>query len=287
MNQPQQPEIYFHVGLGKVASTYLQYRFFPKLLNVHYIQRTRYKKAQSIIEKTNHAKYLVSREFDRQLEQEVARFAQDFPNARPILLLRRHEEWIASQYRRKVKNGESRPLEEFLDLTNDRGRWQIRDLYLMPKVRALEQAFSHKPLVLFHDDLKNAPFAFFDALADYMGATYNLDAISMKPFHASYSHKQLKVMRKWGSRVFNKKRQLPQQAVAKWFKRRSEMLVSYLILYSALLMPDAWVRNETLYSQAYLNKIREYYQDDWEQCVQYARANNPEEVKAIIGEGSL
>ena len=49
----KQPEIYFHVGLGKVASTYLQHRFFPKLKGIHYIKSTRYRRSLQIIKDTN------------------------------------------------------------------------------------------------------------------------------------------------------------------------------------------------------------------------------------------
>ena len=66
MNQStHQPEIYFHVGLGKVASTYLQHRFFPRLKGIHYIKSTRYRRSPQIIKDTNYDKYFISREFDR------------------------------------------------------------------------------------------------------------------------------------------------------------------------------------------------------------------------------
>jgi len=44
-------EVYFHVGLGKTASTYLQYQLFPKLKGIKYFQRSSYKRYHKIIEK--------------------------------------------------------------------------------------------------------------------------------------------------------------------------------------------------------------------------------------------
>lgn len=277
------PTIYFHVGLGKVASTYLQYRFFPKLKGIQYIQRTRFKRSSRIIDNGHSDKYLISREFDRQLEQKVAEFAQYYPMTRSILLLRRHDAWLASQYRRHVKNGSSRSVEEFFDLTHDSGPWRINDLYFMPKIRALEHYFAYKPIVLFYEDLKEKPFQFFDALASYMAADYNKASISLKPFHTSYNEKQLKVMRKWGSKFFYKDRQLPTQPVAKWIKRRSEMALSYAILYGGLALPAKMVADEELYPRHYLDNIREYYQDDWQQCINYARQNNPHQIESYFG----
>ncbi len=97
------PEIIFHVGLGKTGSSYLQQHFFPKLKGIHYIPTSRYRFSPKIITKRHHQKYLVSREFDRQFDREVEWFSAMYPDARPVMVLRRHDSWIASQYRRQVK----------------------------------------------------------------------------------------------------------------------------------------------------------------------------------------
>ncbi len=279
LSESETPTIYFHVGLGKVASTYLQYRFFPKLHGIYYIQRTKYQKATRLIQSANHDKYLLSREFDRQLEEQVAAFGSFFPHTKPILLLRRHDEWLASQYRRHVKNGSNRSLKQFVDIEQDNGYWRINDLYFMPKIRAMEKAFTAKPLVLFYDDFTNDPFAFFNALATYMNVDYDKHAISLQPFHTSYNDKQLKVMRKWGSRLFQTNRQLPRHPFAKWIARRAEMMLSYTILYGGLMVPASFVEDVALYPKDYLERVRLFYQDDWQQCIDYARANNPPEIE--------
>jgi hypothetical protein len=265
------PWIYFHVGLGKVASTYLQYRFFPKLQGIRYIQRTLYRRAPQLIRKEQATRYLVSREFDRQLPDEVAWFSQCFRNVRPILLLRRHDAWIASQYRRYLKNGGRATMEAFLDLEKDQGRWQLEEVRFMRYIQALEQAFDFPPLVLFHEDFKANPQAFFRYLAEEMDVTYDPHSIDLQPFHASYTEKQLRYMRKYGSRLFRKGRALPRQPVARWLKRRSEMLLSYTLLYGSQLLPEEWVQDVELYPPDYLRAIREYYQADWEACCAYAQ----------------
>lgn len=271
MTPKASPWIYFHVGLGKVASTYLQYRFFPKLQGLRYIQRTQYRKAPAIIQKEGHSKYLVSREFDRQLPAEVAWFGQYFKDVQPIILLRRHDEWIASQYRRYLKNGGSLRLEDFLDLNQNQGRWKLEEVRFMTYIRTLERTFTFKPLVFFHTDFKAVPSQFFHQLAEAMGATYDPASINQQPFHTSYTDKQLRFMRKYGSKLFRPERTLPQQPLARWLKRRSEMLVSYGLLYSSLILPASWVADIELYPPDYLKAIRDYYQDDWEACCAYAQ----------------
>ncbi len=266
----EKPEVFFHVGLGKVASTFLQYRFFPKLKNLCYIQRTKYRKAPRIIQKGLYDRYLVSREFDRQLPQEALWFSSYFPDAQPIILLRRHDQWIASQYRRFLKNGGQLKLEQFLDLDEDKGRWKEREVYFMPYIKVLEQYFSKPPMVFFYEEFQSAPKAFLDILAHSMNAVYDWESIDNSPFHTSYDEKQLKFMRKYGSHFFRKNKALPSNNLARWLMRRTEMLKSYFLLYSALLFPREWVADEELFSPDYLERIRKFYRDDWIACQVYA-----------------
>lgn len=268
-------EIYFHVGLGKVASTYLQYAFFPKLKGIYYIQRTRYKRSKAIISQTSHQKYLVSREFDQQLEEEVLDFSKTFPQARPILLLRRHDGWIASQYRRYVKNGGHKSFTEFFDAEGDKGFWKHRDACFFDKVQILEESFAHKPLVLFHEDLRKDPQRFFQVLAGYMGASYNPKAVSLDAVHPSYSEKQLRFIHVFSKFAFKENPQWHRNPVVHWLQRRSRLLLSYMFLYAALLLPEKWAGKEELTPKSELEKIRQRFSDDWEKCQAYALAHNP------------
>ncbi len=52
-------KIYFHVGLAKTGSTFVQNNFFPKLKNIKYISTHKYKKCINIIKNTNYKSYLI------------------------------------------------------------------------------------------------------------------------------------------------------------------------------------------------------------------------------------
>jgi len=65
---------------------------------------------------------------------------------------------------------------------------------MFTKVQIIEQYFRHKPLVLFHEDLAQAPFDVFDKMALFMGSAYDRERISLQPVHTSYRDKQLQVM---------------------------------------------------------------------------------------------
>ena len=271
----EEKEIFFHVGLAKTASTWLQSKVFPKFRGIYYVKNTSYHRYASIIDPSQHPKYLVSREFDRQLEREVGRFAARYPRAHPIIVLRRHDSWIASQYRRRVKNGFGLPFESFFDLEQDQGYWKQSDLYLLPKLQVLEKYFPQKPLVLFYEDLKAEPITFVDKMARYCGVEFDKNQISLNPFHTSYADKQLKVLRSVSRHLFSPVQQFSGPRGWRRIQKFSRSLVVYSILYPSSLLPEAWTPKEDLIPNELLDKIRIQYADDFRQCHEYAECNNP------------
>jgi len=278
---PANRQIYFHVGLAKTASTWLQHKVFPKFRGIYYVKNTRYHHYASIINKSHHPKYLVSREFDRQLEREASRFALLYPDAYPIIVLRRHDTWIASQYRRRVKNGFGLSFEAFLDLDQDKGYWKQSDLYLFPKLQVLEKYFSQKSLILFYEDLQSNPIAFVDKIAGYCGAEYAQDHISLVHAHPSYSDKQLKVLRRVSRHLFSPVQEFSGPRAWRRIQKLSRSLAIYSILYPSLLFPDAWSPKEALISNEQLEMIRNKYSDDWQRCLDYAKLNELPSMKSI------
>ncbi|MFY0606011.1 MAG: sulfotransferase domain-containing protein [Cyclobacteriaceae bacterium] len=258
----EQPTIYFHVGLGKVASTYLQTEVFPKLQGIHYISTHRYKKSTEIIPRLDAKKTLVSREFDRQLEEEVRWFTTSYPQARIIMVLRRHDHWIASQYKRHVKNGYYHPFESFLDLVNDHGYWGKKELNYSAKWEIIEECCEHAPLVLYYDDLKNDPQRFLNDLTSYLGVEKPTN-ISTRVVHRSFEEKQLKVLRSFCRKFI---RVVPTNHTNKWkhwLLYRPVWLCYHLILYVSLLIPDFLVSNEPLIPQESLDQVRKEFDEDW------------------------
>lgn len=254
-------EIYFHVGLGKVASTYLQQAVFPRLQGVHYISTHSYRKSKAIIPRLSAEKVLVSREFDRQLEEEVRWFTSTYPQARVIILLRRHGDWIASQYKRHVKNGWYGSFEAFLDLENDAGYWKQKDLCYAPMLRVISECCTHPPLVLFYDDLKSNPEAFLNSLAGFMDVP--APQVTDKVIHPSFSEKQLKVLRTFCRKVVRRVPINYQHKWKHWLLYRPVWAFYHLILYGAALLPDRWVGEEPLIDPASLEEVNRKFEADW------------------------
>lgn len=271
-NQPPK-QVFFHIGLGKTASTYLQYKFFPKLRGIYYIQRTKYKKSPRIIARKNHHKFLVSREFDRQMERETKWFAGFYPHAKIIIILRQQDQWIASQYRRYIKNGGFLPFNQFIDLQNNEGIWDPKELEFYQKLLQVERTFGSKPLVLFHKDLKKDPHAFFNQICEFTGTSYDPNEIVLNPSHKSYSEKQLIILRKINRFLFSRHPRPIKNRIIHWLRFRSKWLFLHLLLYIIQLVPQAVTRNEVLIPEQDLNNIKSYYREDWDKCIQYAAQN--------------
>jgi len=269
MQEQQVHQIYFHVGLGKTASTYLQNKVFNRLEGITYVHPGRFRRWKQILAGLPTQKVFLSREMDQQLEREVKKFAAIYPDTHAIIVLRRNDQWIASQYRRFLKNGYPYTFTEYFDVEKNTGYWKVADAMFYPKIEILEQYFTTKPLVLFYDDLKKDTFAFIDKIAQYCGSTYDKSTISLEPHHTSYEEKQLKVMLKVSKYIFTKNPVYAGPRIFTWIRRRSRMLLCYIILYAALLVPSRLLSKKPLIPSEELEKVRKYFEDDWQRCLLY------------------
>jgi hypothetical protein len=267
-------EIYFHVGTGKTGTTFLQYRVFPKLVGIQYIQRTQYHKAVEIIARSKHKRILVSREFDQQLEFEISRFSARIPYARPIIVFRRHDSYIASQYRRFIKNGFTGSFSAFFDVINDTGKFKKHDLEYCRQVKLLQDHFSEPPVVLIYDDLQRDPKKFIESLAARMNTTIEFRKVDTSSKHRSYSEKQLKALRFVATRINLLKGRRFKNNVLDLFSRLYLATIRYGTLYLSTLFPDSWFSPEPLITQQELEAVRLFYEADWNRCKELANVGH-------------
>jgi len=267
-----QPEIYFHVGLPKTASTFLQKKVFPALQGLHYIKKHDFKYRDTIIAKSQAERVLLSVEMKFDFAPDIKQIkdvAAKYPETTPIIFLRRHSSWLGSKYKyyiRKHGNGE---FDHFFDFEHNNGIFKYENLSFYSKIKKLEEIFHNEPIVFFQEELKKAPFEVIDQLAAALGVSYNKDDINISNVKTSYSEKQLKVVRKFNRHyVFNK------QKVKPGFRRFAYKKFSGLLLHSAsflaLLIPDALMDNKPLIPKDVLEKVDDYYNQDWDKCVSYA-----------------
>ena len=256
-------EIYFHVGLAKTGSTFLQKKFFPFLNDIKYINTHKYRKCIKIINNTNYKSYLISREFDRQFEKEVKNFTEHFPQTKIIIIFRRHDKWITSQYKRYVKNGWHWNFEDFYEISGN-GYWKDSELFYKNKLDLIKKYTIYKPLILNFDELKINPHNFFNKIINYTNASYKKNSISLNIVHKSFSEKQLLFLRAY-CRKF--KKNVPEYYVddklKHWLFYRPWWLYFHLIMYFSVIIPSTFFVKNPLVNKSYILKIKNKFKDDW------------------------
>jgi len=273
---PNEYQIFYHVGLGKAASTYLQNQIFPKLEGIRYIPRDRYRGYRGLIDRSRDQRYLISREAAYRLTQRLDEFAAFKADARIILVLRRHDGWIASHYRRYLKNGGSMNFERYADLDSPEPLvWGEGQMRFMPMIEAIEKRFNSSPLVLFHEELKTDPFTLIDKLCAFTGARYRRDQINLSAVHSSWSDNQLKIMRRTGKHLFSKIPKPARHPGLHRVQRRLRLWACYGILGAAKLVPESLLDPSPLIDPDSLDRIRTHFAEDWRVCHEYAQTHNP------------
>ena len=273
--EPVEKNVTFHIGLGKTGSTYLQHKFFPKLKGVEYIPSSKYRRVFDLLEKRSEGNYFVSREFDHQLRRECTKIARHYPDAKIIMVLRPPASWIASQYRRFAKNGTHETFREFFDVENDTGRWKRQELCFSEHITFLEETFRTKPLVLFHDELKYAPHIFMKKISAYAGAEYDENDISLAPVHQSHSEKRLKMMRKYGHKFLPREQHYSNNYLLHKLQWRWKQIKVHTLMMSSVFFQNSHFADVEVIPEDQLEKITEFFKEDYERCKAWAAANNP------------
>ena len=274
-------EIYFHVGLAKTGSTFLQKNFFPYLKNIKYISTHDYINCIDIINKTNYKSYLISREFDKQFEREIRKFISYFPDTKIIVVFRRHDQWITSQYKRAVKNGWYWDFKNYYNINNN-GIWKNSDLTYMNKLKIIKKYSKSKPLILKFEELKKNPFNYLNKISNYTDSKYLKTQILLKNVHKSYSEKQLIFLKKF-CKIFKKtppiyydyqeitldKTISNTNRIKHWLYYRPWWLLFHLVMYTSLLIPKSLIVKNALINKNDLAEIKKKFKEDWKKVFEY------------------
>lgn len=270
------PEVFFHVGAGRAASRWLQERVFPHFRGVRYVPRTRFRQSAKVVRRGGNLPLLVSRQLGyRDFTPAVEWFAGVAPAARPILVLRRHDEWLKSVYLREIKELRYVPFEAFIDFERDEGVRPGSSALFRERIRVLEDHFEHRPLVLFFDGLVADPRAFVRTIADYVGASYDEARISFRPSNRSYRDRQYRFLREVRRRWPAKRSAEPAPAALRWLRVRSRRLAWHAGVALGRVAPERILSSDPLLTDEQLSRVRAFYEADWQACVDYARRHNP------------
>jgi hypothetical protein len=258
-------EIYFHVGVERTGTKYLQKSIFPSYKKLHFINKDRYPETKEIILKKEHKRYLVSMELNlnSHFEVEVNDFLSAFPQARIIMVMRPLSGWLVSHYKRIVKNGFNIRFDELWN-QNGESVFDPEEIKYRPKIEFLESKIQKPPLYLIHGDLRKNPLEFLKRLADYVGEEFDESTVSLKPVHTSYNDRQLKALR-WVMKYVNISRSKPYSSdLRNRLYRLRVDAIRYFVMYLAKILPDSFFSNQPLVSKKEKKEVADYYQEDWQ-----------------------
>lgn len=265
---------YFHVGLPKTASTFLQRRVFPHFKNIHYIKKHDFKRHEDLVRKSPYQSILLSIELiphpgNESAQEKIDRVNKNFDNVYPILILRHHSSWLRSRYKYYIRKHGREEFPDYIDAKTPQGREILQILHFYPKIKHLEKSFGQRPLVLFQEELKKAPIDTIKVIAEHTGASFNEKDIKLSTVKKSYSEHQLKWVRKFNRTYTYRPKAIKSRFGRKLYKKTIQFFL-HAIAYTGNILPDPEHGTDLIPDQQ-LKKIDEEYQNDWQKCVDYAR----------------
>jgi hypothetical protein len=264
--------VFFHVGLPKTASTFLQLNVFPKFQGIGFIKKHDFKRKDSLIEHSSHDRILLSIELDldgKGGKEKVNDVAEKYNNVFPIIVLRKHGSWLSSKYKYYLRKHGYRKFEDFYHPEGENGVLSDQNLQFYPKIEMLSQKFKNRPLVLFQEELKNKPFKIIDLLAEYTGASYSKNDIRIKTVKKAYSAKQLKLVRRF-NKFYNFNKSGIKTKTMRFAYKKVSGLFLHTVAYLGALVPERAFKNETLIPKERVKEVNDAFQHDWQKCIDYA-----------------
>lgn len=267
----KEAEVYFHLGMSKVASTYFQELVFPNLADVNYFPKHRFKRFKNLSPAEREGKLLFSSEKDKRIVEAVEEIVAVFPDARIILFVRRHDDWLLSRYKYRIRKNGGEHFSEFFDLETDSGLWKKDTLLYRNKIEAIEKLCTSRPLILSYDLLKKSPGEFIGKLTSFMGTSLKAPLRKKRSINTAFNEKQLIFLRRFNRFYPYRQHHFRNKNCNKIYEKYRQFLL-HAVAFLLHLVPGFLVRNKTLLDEAdkiSLTRIREYYADDWKFCKEY------------------
>ena len=265
---------FFHVGLPKTASTFLQRRVFPFFQHIHYIKKHDFKKQEKYLQDHSDLPFLLSVEFfpnatDKYTIEKIEQVKNNFDKVYPIIVFRKHSSWLRSRYKYHIRKHGSSDFNQYIDPDTTKGRQVKNSLQFYQNITLLEKSFGTRPLVLFQEEIKNSPHETVRLIAGYTGAKFEAAQIRPSIVKQSYSEHQLKWVRKFNKIYPFQPQKIHSPVLKKTYKKISQFFL-HTVAFFGNFLPDP-EREKELIPSWEINKIDEEFREDWEKCKAYAK----------------
>lgn len=265
-------QIFFHVGMPKTASTFLQRNVFPHFQNLYFIKKHDFRNHQHLIAASEADKILLSIELNLDAKrgyEKMVQVAQHYPGTQPVIVLRKHSSWLKSKYKYYLRKHGVATFWNYFDPNHESGEIIPQNLRYYDKLKLLETTYGKRPLVFFQEELKARPYEFIAQMAEFMRTSYDSNAISIKTVKGAYSEHQLKFVRRF-NRWYQFKNPAHRKKAGKFLYRKFSALLLHTVAFAGRFLPDP-DHGQPLIPKESMQEVDRQYQDDWQQCLDYAR----------------
>jgi len=261
--------VFVHLGLSRAASTFLQRQVFPKFRGIVSFPKQDYRNRMELLAQTPGQRFLFSHEGISRRRERLQTLQRDLPSCRPILVLRRQDQWLASRYKYQLHKRGYCPFEVFLErFERDAEHGECEPAQFAPYLEQLEKSFGNRPLVLLHEELLAEPVAAIQLLADGVGAKVNMADLQLKQLNASLSDRRLQALRSFDTRFSYRRRRSGSVLAQRIDKGFRDIRVGVADLL-ARARPSRAAQHSSLVPPDQLEALRERYASDWEACLEY------------------
>lgn len=263
-------ELYFHLGLPKVASTYFQQLIFPNIKGVIFYRKHHFLKYKELDSTTIKGKCLFSSEKEIGLIESTQDIVNKFPQARIMLFFRKHDDWILSRYKYYIRKHGHLPFEEYLQLPVNEWIHKEKSNYFQSIIDQINDLCAEAPLVLTHTLLVKQPDDFISRVLDFIGSSLSTRK-KLNPIHNAFNNKQLVILRRWNKFYPYDHYKYPNRTINKLHRKYRDLLL-HSIAFFVKPIPKHWLPNEELMTVKDLEKLQEIgrkFEGDWSYCENY------------------
>lgn len=266
------PVVFFHVGLPKTASTFLQRNIFPHFKGIQFVKKHDFKHHEKIISTTTAPAVLLSIELDLDGAsgyEKMAKIAKDYPGSIPIIVFRQHGSWVGSKYKYYLRKHGTLSFEEYFNMDTHDGVLTDKNLQFFEKIELLQEHYRQRPLVMFQEEFKNEPIKAIKILSDFVGATFNEKDLKISNVKTSYSEHSLYYVRK-----LNRWYKYDHSSYKTYFSRTLYKKVSGGVLHTVAFFTGLFEPNKEkakkVLPKASVKRINDKYASDWQRCIDFA-----------------
>lgn len=264
--------IFFHVGMHKTGTTFLQREVYPRWQGITYIPRDN---LELILRSDPSRIRLLSREglsgrnwdsFETR-DKSIKQLSELFPDAGIMISFRRHSTYIASSYNHYIQRGGSLRFEEFFDLDNDRGHLKRQDFVYMERIRRIEQHFGSRPFVFFFEETINSLDTLLTDMQRFVGGIPpDPDEVDQHAHNPSVQYYPLMILRCINSIARSEINPTGRFPLYHWRIKKLGIDPRTICQYWLRFVPK-----RPIISPEMAARIDRHYSDDWSAVHEYAR----------------